>query len=305
MDCSKCPAPAVSLIRYSGQHLCRTHFLNFVERRVRQELRRQVEFRGGETVVVGLSGGKDSSTATQLLQEILTPRRDVHLIAVTVDEGIAEYRPGGIEAARALCSSLGIEHRVFSYRERYQVEMDQVVLRDPEAIPCSYCGVFRRGSLNAAARELEADYLVTGLNLDDTAQSILMNLCRGDVAKLGRLGPHTVPREGLVRRLQPLRLIAEKEVYLYAMLREIPFHDATCPHAERAQRQRFREMIARLEEASPGTRHALLASHESIREMLAERDLPEESARCERCGDPASLRLCRACELTERLAGMA
>ena len=305
VDCSKCPAPAVTLIRYSGQHLCRQHFLEFVERRARQELRRQADFRGGETVVVGLSGGKDSSTATALLQETLADRRDMKLLAVTVDEGIAEYRPGGIEAARALCGSLGIENRVFSYRERYQVEMDQVVLRDPEAIPCSYCGVFRRGSLNAAARELGADYLVTGLNLDDTAQSILMNLCRGDVAKLARLGPHETAREGLVPRLQPLRLIPEKEVYLYAMLRGLKFHDATCPHAERAQRQRFRDMIARLEEASPGTRHALLASHETIRGLLAEREPPEETGRCERCGDPASLRLCRACELTERLAGMA
>src|SRR3972149_307373 len=117
VDCSKCPAPAVTLIRYSGQHLCRQHFLEFVERRARQELRRQADFRGGGAGVVGLSGGKASSTATALLQETLADRRDMKLLAVTVDEGIAEYRPGGIEAARALCGSLGIEHRVFSYRE--------------------------------------------------------------------------------------------------------------------------------------------------------------------------------------------
>jgi len=305
VDCSKCRAPAVTRIRYSGQHLCRAHFLEFVERRVRQELRRQSDFHGGETVVVGLSGGKDSSVATLLLKEVLGDRRDFHLVAVTVDEGIAEYRPGGIEAARTLCASLGVEHRVVSYQGRYGVEMDAVVRRDPEAIPCGYCGVFRRGSLNAAARDLGADYLVTGLNLDDTAQAVLMNLCRGDVEKMARLGPHEIVQPGLVPRLQPLRLIPEKEVYLYAMLRGIAFHDATCPHANRAQRQRFREVIAQLEGASPGTRHAIVAAHEELRPLLAQKYPPREAPRCERCGEPTANRLCRACALTAGLARMA
>jgi uncharacterized protein (TIGR00269 family) len=305
VPCSKCSAPAITLIRYSGQHLCRAHFLDFVERRAKAELRRQVDFRGGETVAVGLSGGKDSSAATLLLHEVLGGRRGMHLVAVTVDEGIAAYRPGGLEAARHLCASLGVEHVVVGYRERFGATMDEVVERDPEAIPCGYCGVFRRGSLNAAARELGADYLVTGLNLDDTAQGILMNLCRGDIPKLARLGPHTARKEGLVPRLQPLRTIPEKEVYLYAMLRGLRFHDATCPHAERAQRLRFRDMVMRLEGASPGTRHALLASYEELRPLLAERYAAEDPGRCERCGEPATLRICRACELTERLAGMA
>ena len=30
------------------------------------------------------------------------------------------------------------------------------------------------------------DYMVTGLNLDDTAQSMMMNLVRGDIARIGR-----------------------------------------------------------------------------------------------------------------------
>ena len=36
-------------------------------------------------------------------------------------------------------------------------------------------------ALNRAAKDAEADYLATGLNLDDTAQSILMDIARGDV----------------------------------------------------------------------------------------------------------------------------
>ncbi len=303
--CDKCGRPAVAWIRYSGAHLCRDHFLGFVEKRVKEELRREVDLRPGVRIAIGLSGGKDSSTATTLLQEIASPRRDVELVAITVDEGIASYRPAGLEIARTLCAKLGIEHRVVSYRETMGYEMDTVVKLDGDAIPCGYCGVFRRQALNRAAREVDADYLATGLNLDDTAQSILMNVARGDVDRLARLGPHENAQPGLVPRLQPLRMVPEKEVYLYAMLRGIPFHDATCPYAERAQRGKFSAILAQLEEAAPGTRHAILSTYDQLRPLLQERFVTAPPVTCVRCGEPASDELCKACELADRLAKLA
>src|SRR2546427_12181415 len=100
MQCARCNEPAVTLVRYSGQHLCAGHFRAFVERRVKREIHRQVEFRGGERVAVGLSGGKDSSTATVLLHEGLAPRRDVEVLASTVDGGSSSYPPEGIRDAK-------------------------------------------------------------------------------------------------------------------------------------------------------------------------------------------------------------
>ena len=302
MRCSKCDASAVTLIRYSGQHLCRDHFLAFVERRVKHELRSQVDLSGGERIAVGLSAGKDSSVATVLLHDILRARRDVELVAITVDEGIASYRPGSLPLAEALCKGLGIEHRIVRLEDTAGWAMDDVVGADPAAIPCSYCGVFRRQALNVAAKETDADYLATGLNLDDTAQSILMNVARGDIDKLARLGPHERVQPGLVPRLQPLRMIPEKEAYLYAMLRGIPFHDATCPHAERAQRGRFREIVNHLEEESPGTRHAIVRGYDQLRPLFAEHFPPAPLQECVVCGEPTSGITCKACELAAKLA---
>ena len=301
MHCSKCDTPAVTLIRYSGQHLCAAHFRDFVERRVKRELHRQVDLRGGERIAVGLSGGKDSSTTTVLLHDILSPRRDIELLAITVDEGIASYRPEGIRFARDLCAGLGIEHRVVRYQDTVGWAMDDVVAADPAAIPCSYCGVFRRHALNLAAREAGADHVATGLNLDDTAQSILMNVARGDVERLARLGPHERPQPGLVPRLQPLRSIPEKEVYLYAILRGIRFHDGTCPHSERAQRGKFRDVVNRLEADSPGTRHAIVRGYDRLRPLFAEQFPPPPLTECVVCGEPTANLTCKACELQGRL----
>jgi uncharacterized protein (TIGR00269 family) len=299
--CDRCASPAVEWIRYSGEHLCREHFLAFVERRAKRELRAQVDLRGDERIAIGMSGGKDSSTTAVLLSEFLGNRRNIELVGITIDEGIASYRPAGIEIAKRLCARLGIDHHVLAYEETSGRPMDEVVSLDSAAIPCSYCGPFRRQALNRAARDVEADYVATGLNLDDTAQSILMNVARGDVEKLARLGPHETRQPGLVPRIQPLRMIPEKEVYLYAFLRGIEFHDATCPYAERAQRGRFREILHRLEEDSPGTRHAIVSGYDQMRPLLQLKYPPASLNPCARCGTPTTHRLCKACDLMDRL----
>lgn len=301
MICSRCPGTAVTWIRYGGEHLCKDHFVEFVERRVKRELRAQVDLRGEERIAIGMSGGKDSSVTAVLLKEILANRRGVDLVGITVDEGIASYRPEGLLRARRLCADLGIEHRAITYEATAGHTMDEVVALDTEAIPCSYCGPFRRQSLNFAAREVGADYVATGLNLDDTAQSILMNVARGDVEKLARLGPHDHVQAGLVPRLQPLRMIPELEVYLYAMLRGIAFHDGTCPYAERAQRGRFREILNRLEAESPGTRHAIVSGYDRMRPLLQAKWPPADLRPCARCGEPTANDVCKACELKARL----
>src|SRR5438094_943652 len=219
--------------------------------------------------------------------------------------GPAVDRPPGLEYARRLCARLGIEHRVLAYAESVGHSMDDVVTLDPEAIPCGYCGPFRREALNRAAREVGADYVATGLNLDDTAQSILMNVARGDIERLARLGPHESRQPGLVPRIEPLRRIPEKEVYLYALLKGIEFHDATCPYADRAQRGRFREMLNRLEEESPGTRHAIVRGYDQMRPLLQEAYPPATLNACARCGEPTVHAVCKACELRDRIEKLA
>ncbi len=281
--------------------MCPEHFAVFVENRVKREVRRQLHLNGSTRVACALSGGKDSSVAAYLLHAIMGRRPDVDLVALTVDEGIQGYRPPGLESARELCDRLGLEHHILSYRDLVGWEMDTVVSTDPETIPCSYCGVFRRKALNVLAREVEADYLATGLNLDDTAQSVLMNLGRADLEKLARMGPHDHLQPGLVPRVQPLRTVPEKEVYLYALLKEIPFSDGSCPYAERGLRSRYREVLFALERDSPGTRHALLRSYEGLKDLLRQAHPPAALSPCAECDEPTVARLCQSCRFVRRL----
>ena len=155
--------------------------------------------------------------------------------------------------------------------------------------------------LNKKAKELGINKLVTGHNLDDMAQSILMNFVNGDMKKLARLGPHKKIQPGLVPRMIPLRTIPEKENALYAILKNIKFYDAECPYSNRAIRGSFRVIIDDLEYQNPGTRHSILNSYDSIRDLLLEKYPPAELNKCLRCGEPTSQELCKVCMLKERI----
>ena len=298
-SCSKCNKHSVTFIRYNGTHLCQNHFLQYFEKRVKKDLKKQGKTDNECKLGVAISGGKDSIVALQMMHDIFSKRPDIDIYAITVDEGIKGYRDKSIPFAQRNCKRLGIEHHLISFKEVVRKTMDEIAKRDETLGECSYCGVFRRLCLNTKAKELKLDKLATGHNLDDMAQSILMNFVNGDMQKLARLGPHTKVQPGLVPRILPLRTIPEKEVMLYALLNNIEFHNGTCPYSVRALRGEFRDIIDNLEYKNPGTRHSILRSYDSIRDLLLKKYPPANLNPCKKCGEPTSQDFCKACILIE------
>ena len=302
MRCSKCKRPAVTFIRYSGRHLCDRHFNEFFEQRVKAEVRRQGGLPSKGIIAVAVSGGKDSVVTLHMINKIAAGRPNLQIHAITVDEGIEGYRPDSIPVVKRNCKKLGVPLHIVKFKKVAGKTMDEIAkTKDGEARACAYCGVFRRLCLNTAARQIGASHLVTGHNLDDTAQSVLMNFCRGDVSKLARLGPHKNVQPGLIPRLEPLRMIPEKENALYAMLNGIEAHIAECPYARSAQRNKYRAIINDLELQTPGTRHAIVSTYDQILPALEGKFHIGEVSKCKKCGEPASGEVCMACEMKERL----
>jgi len=300
VKCSACSKEAVMFAPYSGRHLCRSHFYQFVEKRVKKEMRSQFDLKGCRKIAVGVSGGKDSLLALYFIHKFLDPT-PIEIEAITIDEGIQGYRSESILFALRLSKRLGVEHHVVSFKDQFGYDLDEVVTMDRSIGACSYCGVLRRKLLNYTSKLISADYLATGLNLDDTAQSILMNFTKGDVEKLARLGPHSKVQPGLVPRIQPLRMIPERETYLYTLLKKIPFHDGLCPYAVEAVRGEYRDIINKLEDAHPGTRHAIVSSYETIKEPLSGVFPPASLEECTMCGDPTAKTLCKSCEFLNEM----
>jgi len=299
MNCGTCGREAVTFIRYNGTYLCGEHFSRYVEKRVHREVRRQ-GLRSG-VVAVALSGGKDSLACLYLMHDIVSPHRDKELHAITVDEGIAGYRPHSLAVARKHCRLLNIPHHVISFQEEMGLTLDDISQMRGQLGECTYCGVFRRQCLNAKAKEIGARTLVVGHNLDDVAQSILMNFVNNDLERMARMAPHAHVQPGLIPRLVPLRGIPEKEVTLYALLRGLEVLEDECPYAVRAARGAYRGILARLEDSNPGTRHSLLNSYLALEPCLRDLFPPARLQPCRSCGKPSSQDQCRACQLLEHL----
>jgi uncharacterized protein (TIGR00269 family) len=293
--CSTCDAPAVIDQPYRAAHVCGRHLVTSVEERLRSEYHRQVPRFSEGTVAVALSGGKDSAVALASAHRYFGRRPSVRVVAITVDEGIAGYRAQTVDAARRLTAQLGVEHRVVTASAELGTTTDRAAAELPDTVPCSFCGVWRRRLLNQAARDVGAEVLVLGFNLDDLAQTVLMNLVHGDLDRIGRMAPHRVRQPGLVPRIAPLAQVPEREVFLYAQLTGLPFDHGECPHAGRAARNVFREVVWQLEEAQPGTRQALLRTREQLLDRWGATDGGSAPHRCRACGEAASGELCRSC----------
>lgn len=252
---------------------------------------------------MAVSGGKDSVAAMHLLSEYCR-NRNCELVAITIDEGIKGYRDKSLPVAAENAESLGVEHLVVSFKKAFGATLDQIVKlarREKTGLnPCTYCGVMRRSLLNRAAKELRAEKLATGHNLDDEVQAIMLNYVRADFARLHRLGPIYSSQKGFVPRIKPLREIPEKEVALYSLLRGLSVHLAECPYSGGIHSE-VRDFLNQLESGHPNTKFITIRMFDRLKPYLAESFFKFKLQNCSICGEPTPTKICKSCELLKQL----
>jgi len=253
----------------------------------------------GDRVAVALSGGKDSTALLLLLHRLFGPRDDVRLVAVTVDEGIAGYREATIRSAEGLVRQIGVDHITVSFEELFGKTLD-TILKGRETQACSICGILRKKALVSGAERAGATRLATGHNLDDEAQSVLMNLLRGDLLRLVRSsGADSGGR--FIPRIKPLMYVQEKEIATFLMVQGIWEDLPECPYAVHALRREVRSMLSGIEYRHPGTMRRLLENKKMVETAFNKKGPEENVGTCRECGDACSRELCRYCQLRHSL----
>ncbi|MDH5634969.1 MAG: tRNA 2-thiocytidine biosynthesis TtcA family protein, partial [Candidatus Bathyarchaeota archaeon] len=188
---------AVYMRAYSGERLCAKCFTKSIENKVKSTIAKHGMFKPDDNIAVAVSGGKDSATLLYILAKIEKKFPEASVCAVTVDEGIRGYRDEALKFAAENCRRLGVKHVVTSFKELFDIQLDELVklLRERNRSqtnalsPCAYCGVLRRRALNLAARRMKADKLALAHNLDDEVQTILLNIMHGDALRIARVKP--------------------------------------------------------------------------------------------------------------------
>ncbi|MGZ4856755.1 MAG: TIGR00269 family protein [Methanobacteriaceae archaeon] len=295
--CDKCANPQVIIKKkHSGQKLCQECFIQSTQQKVLSDIRKQKLIDKGDKVLIALSGGKDSVMLLDILN-FLRKRGIIDLVAVTIDEGIQGYREDGIRTARQNVDKMGIEHRLVTFKDYLGHSLDEIMENPMNRGSCTYCGVFRRWILNQVAREEKATKIATGHNLDDEAQSIMMNYLEGNIQNLTRIGAISESRnESFIVKIKPLREIPEKETALYVLARDLPVHLAGCPYAGDSFRKEVGPFIKELTQKHPTIMYSTLRGFDKIKPAL-KKEYPRINniGLCVNCGEPAARDLCKAC----------
>ena len=303
--CSKCKAkPSIYLRPYSGERLCPGCFADSIRERVERTISRFNMFEFDSRIAVAVSGGKDSLNLLHLLTDIEEKFPKAELIMVSIDEGVRGYRDEALRLVGDACKRFDVEYLTLSFRELFGLTMDAIAEKTGkgELKPCSYCGVLRRRALNEAAKRVGADRLATAHNLDDMAQTALLNMMRGDLRRLAGMHPAGNDLAGFVRRVKPFCEIPERESTLYAYLRGIEFQSMPCPYAEEAMRTDIRQFLNWMEVKRPGTKFIIYRTALDIIPKIR-REPAEPSGRCRICGEPTRGDICRVCQLMEEMSG--
>lgn len=259
MKCDRCDNLAAYTRKYSGESLCSQCFSKSIIRKTAKTISKYNMIKHNELVAVAVSGGKDSLALLKIINEMALTH-SFQIIAVTIDEGIPGYRNEALEIVEKFCGELDVKHKVYSYKDLFELTLDEALdLRDNEKTSsCSICGTLRRRAIDYAAKDVGANVIATGHNLDDTLQTFVINMLSGDTTKIGWMDPDTSAND--LRKIKPFCEIYESEIVFYAFTNDMPFQSEPCPHMNEGIRTEIREFLNSLENQHSGIKNNLYQS---------------------------------------------
>ena len=199
----------------------------------------------GDTVLVCMSGGKDSHAMLMILLALQERAPiDFKLIAMNLDQ----KQPGfPADILPAYFAKLGIEYRIVE-ADTYSIVKEKI----PEGkTTCSLCSRLRRGVIYRTAKELGATKIALGHHRDDSVETLFLNLFFG--AKMKAMPPKLATNDKQNIVIRPLAYCAEKDIAAYARQMGFPIIPCDlCGSQENLQRQKVKDMLLAWELEQPG-----------------------------------------------------
>ncbi len=296
MKCRKCGGRASLELRRHNAAFCSAHFLEFFRKQVAEAIHKHRMFTRDETVLVAVSGGKDSLALWDVLIE-----DGYRTAGLYLDLGIFDYSRESREKCEAFAAARGQTLHVERVADAVGAPIPDVqkVTRRPT---CSACGLSKRYLMNRTALERGYAVVATGHNLDDEAATLFGSVMHWQTDALPRQSPAlaaTHPK--LVRRVKPLYRLSELETAAYAFLRRIDYIVEECPFAKGATSIAHKEVLNRLEETSPGAKHNFLFGFLDKARPAFERAEPVALQECTVCGQATTGTLCAFCKLADQV----
>lgn len=197
----------------------------------------------GDTIAVGISGGKDSAV---LFQALICLKRfypvPFNLIGITVDLGFDTKL--NTEEIKNIAEEHNIPYHVI------QTQIKEIVFDiRKEENPCSLCAKLRKGALMDAAKQLGCNKVALGHHYDDVVETFFMKLFYE--GNIGCFSPVTYLSRKDITQIRPLIFAPEWEIKATAERLSLPVFKNPCPADGETKRQEIKELISSLKKEYP------------------------------------------------------
>ena len=311
--CTKCGNQSYIFQKSSGRHLCKKCFISYFERKFQKTLSKYLRFSSNDIVCVGLSGGKDSIALLYNLYLHFKHTKSPQLIAVTVDEGISNTFSMNQQRIELFFKQTGIDIPLIQakYKDIFGSNMDEIVRAIKEnqikMNACTVCASIRRRIINEIALQNDANIIAIGHNLDDAAQSFMMNILRGDLSKIQKTTPYSSSTENIspfLPRIKPLFQFSEEEIIRYCDAIPLPYFSKTCQYALDFPilRKKVQTFLNELDTRSFEYKYNIVRDHLSLSKMSSHEISNSTSKnRCSICDYPTGINrsICTYCEFKQ------
>lgn len=272
-------------------------FIKKFESQVKNTIEKYKLAKKKDKILVAISGGKDSTTVLYLLKKFGYKVEALHINLL-----MGDWSKKNLKNVKEFCKANNIKLHVFSIRNEigYSIcYVKSIVQQKTKLKQCTICGIIRRNIINKKARELKATKLATGHNLDDEAQTIIMNWMKGNPSLSINMGPvtGTIQDKKFVTRIKPLYFQKEKDIRKYSEIMKFPVLYQRCPCVFSATRHEIRNKLDELEKKDSNIKENIVKNFLAIQKKLREKEQKGKLIYCQVCGEPSRNKICNTCKI--------
>lgn len=280
------------VLRHYKLKVCLECFPVFFKKRVQETIEKFKMFSKKDSILVAVSGGKDSMSILKALKDM-----DYNIKALHIDVGLGEISKKSKNFVQTFCEKENISLKIIKLQDEINSSVEELSKISKRPV-CAVCGMLRRYILN---RESLGQIIVTGHTLNDEVSFILKNMIFWNDELLSRISPVLYEKEGLSRKVKPLCLITEQETRLFCETMSISYIDEACPYKSEVY-ELFKKIVYEINYEFPGSIIGFYKGYlKRLNNFYKETAKSISLQKCKICGYITVSELCSICRLKEKL----